>query len=48
MVKGHLEPKRPIRPECITEEHRVYLPTFYVYRRDIFYLKSAKIFCRVR
>ena len=22
MFKVHLEPKRPIRPECITEEHR--------------------------
>ena len=47
MVKAHHEPKTPIRPECIMEEHRVYLLTFYVYRRDIFYLKSAKIFCRV-
>ena len=26
MVKGHLEPKRPIRPECITEEH---IPGYY-------------------
>ena len=50
MVKGDLEPKRTIRPECITEEH---IPGYYhspldrklVYRRVIpTSLQSALIY----